>query len=166
MSNVTRTCVALVAFLSFTAVSEEPSRAPPGNAAKVHQTDRYGNVQYHKPSMAAESDGRIVPVDTYGNRQHQKPGMRVEGDKVHQTDRYGNVQHHKPGYTVEPDGRVIQTDPYGNKQYQNPQYRIQDGKVYETDAFGGRKQQAYTVKPSPAASVTDRSQAEPDQAKK
>ena len=104
MRTLIAMCVALVAVA---AMAAEPQKSAPAAGTKVYQTDRYGNVQHHKPSLVVKSDGRIQQVDAYGNVQSHKPGFQVQGNRVYQTDPYGNVQHHKPSYTVQPDGRVI-----------------------------------------------------------
>ena len=39
---------------------------------RVYQTDQYGNVQYHKPGFAIQSDGRIFQTDSGGNKQYHK----------------------------------------------------------------------------------------------
>jgi hypothetical protein len=155
MRNVNRACVALVAFVSFAAVSAEPRPAPTAEATKVYRTDEYGNVLYHKPSYAAEPDGKVMQVDPYGNRLQQQyevkgdrvyttdkfgnrlaPSFVVKGDKVYQTDKYGNVQHHKPSYAVQPDGEVMQVDPYGNRQQQK--FEIQRDRQGPTKSANGK----------------------------
>ena len=111
-------------FAAAVAVAEPPktASATPPKPVKVYSTDAYGNVQYHKPSLVVQPDGRIRPVDAYGNTQYQKPGYVVKGDRIYQTDSYGNTQYQKPGYVVKGD-RIYQTDAYGNTQYQKPGIR-------------------------------------------
>ena len=142
MSKATRTCVAMVVFVSLTAVSEEPRQAPPAKEAKVYQTDKIGNVQYHKPSQVVRPDGKVMQVDPYGNRLQQQyevrgdkvyatdslgnrsgPSFVVQGDKIYQTDKYGNVQHHKTSIAVAPDGKATEVDPYGNRGQQKAAIR-------------------------------------------
>ena len=72
------------------------------NAAetRIYQTDKYGNVQYHKPSYTVTQDHRVIPTDKYGNKQYHKPGFKIEGGKLLQTDKYGNVQYNKPAWVI------------------------------------------------------------------
>jgi len=155
MKELIQICIGLGALLSFTAVSEEPRRAPLAKDAKVYQTDKYGNVQYHKPSYAVQPDGKIMEVDPYGNRMQQqyeikgnqvyttdKFGNRLESsfvvkdNKVHRTDKYGNVQHHEPSHTIQPDGKVMKVDAYGKRQQQS--YEIKSDRQGRTDAVNGK----------------------------
>ena len=137
MRTLIAMCVALVAVA---AMAEEPRKSAPAAGTKIYQTDAYGNVQHHKPSLVVKSDGRIQPVDAYGNVQSHKPGFQVQGNRVYQTDPYGNVQSHKSSYTVQPDGRVIATDAYGNTQSHKPQFVVKDGTVYQADSVGHPQQ--------------------------
>lgn len=34
---------------------------------KIYQQDSTGNIQYHKPSVVIQNDGRIVETDSVGN---------------------------------------------------------------------------------------------------
>jgi acyl CoA:acetate/3-ketoacid CoA transferase alpha subunit len=63
---------------------------------RIYQTDKYGNIQYQKPSYALQKDGRVVELDKFGNKQYQKSQYQIRGDRVHQTDKYGNIQYNKP----------------------------------------------------------------------
>jgi len=83
MSKATRTCVAMVVFMPLTAASEEPRQAPPAKEAKVYQTDKLGNIQYHEPSQVVRPDGKVMQVDPFGNRLQQQ--YEVRGDKVYAT---------------------------------------------------------------------------------
>lgn len=67
---------------------------------RIYQTDQYGNIQYHKPSLSVQDNGRIIETDPYGNKQFHKDGYQIKGDKIYQTDKYGNIQYHKPSLTV------------------------------------------------------------------
>ena len=62
---------------------------------KVYQTDRYGNIQYHLPSITIKDDGRMYETDPYGNIQYHKKGYQIKDNNVYQTDRYGNIQYHE-----------------------------------------------------------------------
>jgi len=155
MSKATRTCVAMVVFVSLTAASEEPRQVPPAKEAKVYQTDKFGNVQYHKPSQVVRPDGKVMQVDPFGNRLQQQyevrgdrvyatdsvgnrsaPSFVVKGEKVYRTDQYGNVQYHKPSIEVAPDGKVTEVDPYGNRLQQKSE--IQRGRPGRTNAVNGK----------------------------
>ena len=63
---------------------------------RVYQTDRYGNIQYNKPSLTVQDNGRVIETDPYGNKQYHKPQFQIKGDKLYQTDAVGNIQYHKP----------------------------------------------------------------------
>jgi len=52
-------------------------------------------------SSAMAADVVIKQTDKYGNVQAHKPGLVIKGDKVYQTDKYGNVQYHKPSGKIE-----------------------------------------------------------------
>jgi hypothetical protein len=142
MKSAFRICIALAALSPLTAVSEEPRQAPPAKETKVHQTDRFGNVQYHKPSYAVQQDGKVMQADQYGSRLQQQ--YEIEGDRVYTTDKYGNRS--GPSFVVQGD-KVHQTDKYGNVQYHEPSYAVQpDGKVTEVDSFGNRGQQKSEIR--------------------
>ena len=67
---------------------------------RIYQTDQYGNIQYHKPSLSVQDNGRIIETDPYGHKQYHKEGYQIKGDKIYQTDKYGNIHYHKPSLTV------------------------------------------------------------------
>ncbi|MCX6599947.1 MAG: hypothetical protein NT025_00065 [bacterium] len=128
MNRVVVVCLALGAFAAQAADT------------KVYQTDKYGNVQYHKPSLVVRPDGRVQAVDPYGNVQSHQPGFQVKVTPApRQVGSSGSLAK-KP--TV-PNGTVYQTDAYGNRK--QPAYVIQNGKVYEADRYGNRKQQAFVI---------------------
>jgi hypothetical protein len=51
----------LVVVLIFT------SKASLAKEQRIYQTDKYGNIQYNKPSYTVKESGRIVEVDKFGN---------------------------------------------------------------------------------------------------
>ena len=114
---------------------------------RVYQTDAYGNVRYHKPSLVVKDDGRVVEVSPYGTPQPQKQQYQLKGDKIYPTDATGRIQANKPSYQVEKDGRLIQVSPYGAKLYGEQQYKVEGDKIYRTDKYGNKLGQAYEVKP-------------------
>ena len=90
MRTLIAMCVALVAVA---AMAEEPQKSAPAAGTKVYQTDRYGNVQYHKPGYVVKGD-RVYSTDAYGNvAVPTSPASVVQGNRVYQTDPYGNVQY-------------------------------------------------------------------------
>ena len=66
---------------------------------RIYQTDRYGNIEYNKPSYTVKDNGRVIEADKYGNQLYNKDGYQIKGDRIYQTDKYGNVQYHKPSLT-------------------------------------------------------------------
>ena len=154
---------AVMAFLALVALSVQAADT------NVYPTDRYGNVQYHKPSLVVRSDGRVQHVDPYGSVQSHRPGFQVKaspaprpvgnGDSslqkravpdgtVYQTDAYGRRT--QPAYVIQ-SGKVYATDRYGNRTQQA--FVIQGGTVYQTDAYGNRQQPVYKVQPPPVPPV-------------
>jgi hypothetical protein len=124
MRTLIALCVALVA------------ASVPAADTKVYQTDRYGNVQYHQPSLVVKSDGRVQQVDPYGHVQSHKPGLQVQASPVRSADSTS------PQRAV-PDATIYATDAYGRRQ--QPTHVVQNGKVYETDRYGNRKEQVYVI---------------------
>jgi predicted RNA-binding protein len=138
MRTLIATCLALIAVA---AMAEEPKTAAPAEGTRIYQTDRYGNVQYHKPSLVVKENGRIQPVDPYGNTQFSKPGFQVQGNKVYATDKLGNRL--EQTYAIQGD-KVYETDKYGNTRGQA--YAVKGDKVFATDKFGNTREQAYEVR--------------------
>ncbi len=66
---------------------------------RIYQTDRYGNIEYNKPSYTVKDNGRVIEADKYGNPLYNKDGYQIKGDRIYQTDKYGNIQYHKPSLT-------------------------------------------------------------------
>jgi hypothetical protein len=69
--------------------------------ARVHQTDAYGNIQYHKPSYTIKPDGRVIQTDAYGNKQYHKQQYLFTNGKIVPVDAYGNRQYAKPALVIE-----------------------------------------------------------------
>jgi len=67
---------------------------------RIYQTDRFGNIQYNKPSYTIQENGRIVETDRFGNKQYQNGTYQIKGDKIQAVDRFGNVQPNKPGFSI------------------------------------------------------------------
>jgi hypothetical protein len=68
---------------------------------RIYQTDKYGNIEYNKPSYTVQENGRIVETDKFGNKQYHKDQQQIQGNKIYQTDKFGNIQYHKPSLTTE-----------------------------------------------------------------
>ena len=66
---------------------------------RIYQTDRYGNIEYNKPSYTVKDNGRVIEADKYGNQLYNRDGYQIKGDRIYQTDKYGNIQYHKPSLT-------------------------------------------------------------------
>lgn len=66
---------------------------------RIYQADRYGNIEYNKPSYTVKDNGRVIEPDKYGNQLYNKDGYQIKGNRIYQTDKYGNVQQHKPSLT-------------------------------------------------------------------
>jgi len=71
-------------------VASAPTALAQERTTIIRSIDPYGNVQYSKPSLSVQPDGRIVEVDPYGNRQYHKPQYQIESGRVIQKDAYGN----------------------------------------------------------------------------
>ena len=67
---------------------------------RIYQTDRFGNIQYNKPSYTIQENGRIVETDRFGNKQYQNGRYQIKADKIQAVDRFGNVQPNKPGFSI------------------------------------------------------------------
>ncbi len=67
---------------------------------RVHQTDAYGNIQYHKPSYTIKPDGRVIQTDAYGNKQYHKQQYLNKDNKIVPVDAYGKRQYKKPALTI------------------------------------------------------------------
>ncbi|MES2498891.1 MAG: hypothetical protein V4570_00020 [Pseudomonadota bacterium] len=63
---------------------------------KIYQQDSTGNIQYHKPSVVINKNGRIIETDAIGNKQYHKQQYQIKDGKIYQTDSLGNIQYHKP----------------------------------------------------------------------
>jgi hypothetical protein len=68
---------------------------------RIYQTDRYGNIEYNKPSYTVQDNGRIVETDKFGNKQYHKDQQQIQGNRIYQTDKFGNIQYHKPSLTIQ-----------------------------------------------------------------
>jgi len=62
----------------------------------IYETDKYGNIQYHKPRLVVKGD-RVYQADKFGGIQYDKPGYKIKGDRIYPVDKFGNVQYDKPG---------------------------------------------------------------------
>jgi len=49
---------------------------------RVYQTDKYGHIQYHKPSLTIRTDGRVIQTDAHGNKLYHKQQYQITGDKI------------------------------------------------------------------------------------
>lgn len=67
---------------------------------RIYQTDKYGNIEYNKPSYTFPDNGQIVETDKFGNKQYHKDQWQIQGDKIKPLDKYGNVLPHKPSFTI------------------------------------------------------------------
>jgi hypothetical protein len=137
--------IALLALATSVAVAEEPKTPTVAEGTRIYQTDPYGRLQLHKPSLVVK-EGRVVTVSPYGRTLSHEQQYVIQGDRVYHADAAGQVQRNKTSWTVGKDGRVIPNDAYGNPQYHKPQYAIKDDKVYATDATGRVKRPAYEIK--------------------
>lgn len=63
---------------------------------RIYQTDAYGHIQYHKPSLTIRADGRVIQTDAYGNKQYSKQQYLIKGDKIVPVDALGYRQYSKP----------------------------------------------------------------------
>lgn len=67
---------------------------------RIYQTDKYGNIQYHKPSLTIRSDGRVIQTDKHGNRLYHKQQYQIAGDKIVPASTLGYRQYNKPGFVI------------------------------------------------------------------
>jgi hypothetical protein len=81
-------CLALIAI---------PAHA---DEVRVYQADAYGNIQYHKPSLAVRADGRVIQTDPYGNKLYHKQQYQITGDKVVPASALGSRQYSKPALVI------------------------------------------------------------------
>ncbi|MEX2150850.1 MAG: hypothetical protein WD793_11600 [Steroidobacteraceae bacterium] len=87
--RVLLTCLALIAFTAH------------AGDARVYQTDKYGNIQYHKPSYTIKSDGRVIQTDAYGNKLYHKQQYLMRDNNIVPIDAYGSRQYSKPTLVIE-----------------------------------------------------------------
>ena len=71
-----------------------------------------GGLLFIKNTMAA--DVAIYQTDKFGNVQYHKPHLVVKGDRIYQADKFGNIQYHKPGFKVE-KGTVVPVNIHGDR---------------------------------------------------
>lgn len=69
--------------------------------SRIYQTDKTGNIQYHKPSVVTQENGRIIKTDAFGNKQYHQQQYQIKDGAVYQTDKFGNIQYHKPHGAIE-----------------------------------------------------------------
>ncbi len=86
---------ALVACLALFAV---PAHA---DEVRIHQTDKNGNIQYHKPSLSIRTDGRVIQTDKHGNKLFHKQQYQIAGDKIVPVSALGYRQYSKPALVLE-----------------------------------------------------------------
>ena len=66
----------------------------------IYETNRIGDIQYHKDHLVIKNDGKIVTVDSTGNTQYHKQQYKVVEGKIRPIDSTGKVQYHKPAAIV------------------------------------------------------------------
>lgn len=94
---------ALLTCLALTAISAH------AEDVRIYQTDKYGHIQYSKPSYVISSAGRVVQADAYGNKQYTKQQYQILNNKIIPVDAYGNRQYTKPALVIE-DRKSAGTD--------------------------------------------------------
>lgn len=68
---------------------------------RIYQTDKYGHVQYSKPSFTIRADGRIIQTDAYGNKLYSRQQYQIRGDKIVPVDALGYRQYSKPALLID-----------------------------------------------------------------
>lgn len=68
---------------------------------RIYQTDKYGRIQYSKPSYTIRADGRIIQTDAYGNKQYSKQQYQITGNKIVPVSAIGYRQYNKPAFVFE-----------------------------------------------------------------
>jgi hypothetical protein len=66
---------------------------------RIYQTDKYGHIQYSKPSYTVRADGRVIQTDPYGNKLYSKQQYQIRGDKIVPVSALGYRQYSKPAYS-------------------------------------------------------------------
>lgn len=67
---------------------------------RIYQTDKYGHIQYSKPSLTIRADGRVIQTDPYGNKMYSKQQYQIAGDKIVPVSALGYRQHSKPALVI------------------------------------------------------------------
>ena len=68
---------------------------------RIHQTDKYGNIQYSKAPYMINSNARELQVDRYGNRLYHKQQYLITNNKIVPVDAYGNRRYNKPALNID-----------------------------------------------------------------
>ena len=66
-----------------------------------YQTDKYGHIQYSKPSYTIKANGRIIQTDAHGNKLYDKQQYQITGDKIVPVNALGYRQYNKPTLVIE-----------------------------------------------------------------
>lgn len=82
------TCLALIAI---SAHAED---------VRVYQTDKYGHIQYHKPSLTITTKGRVIQTDAHGNKLYHKQQYQIAGDNIVPVSALGYRQYSKPALVI------------------------------------------------------------------
>jgi hypothetical protein len=67
---------------------------------RVYQTDKYGHIQYSKPSLTIRADGRVIQTDAYGNKLYHKQQYQITGEKIVPVSAFGYRQYSKPALVI------------------------------------------------------------------
>ena len=82
---------ALLSAMCLTWVYAVPVLPAHAEEQRVYQTDQYGNVQYHKPGFAIQSDGRIFKTEPGGIKQYHKQQYKIKNGTVYEVDSGGPI---------------------------------------------------------------------------
>ena len=68
-----RSVIACLALVAVSAHAED---------VRIYHTDKYGNVLYHKPSLAITTNGRVIQTDAHGNKLYHEQQYQIAGGKI------------------------------------------------------------------------------------
>ena len=66
----------------------------------IYETNRIGDIQYHKDHLVVKNDGKIVTVDSTGKTQYHEQQYKIVEGKIRPIDSTGKIQYHKPAAIV------------------------------------------------------------------
>ena len=66
----------------------------------IYETNRRGDIQYHKDHLVVKDNGKIITVDSTGKSQYHEQQYKVVEGKIRPISSTGNVQYHKPAAIV------------------------------------------------------------------